>query len=232
VESWPSTANDEVALEQQQDGDAPVAGEVPTAAAGSAAVAAGGGSLAGPALEGSSRGAATAGITDQLLPPPALSPQAAVSPGAAKALLCATDAGTPGATGESGGGVGICGKLVSPQEGAGLCSPQQQQPKGAARRSPGPGSGSKERMLGGTAHLQGTSPTASGRGSYMSAQPRGAAILTSHLTKEVESLRDELLIKTELADALECKVGMRGSVVGKPMCCIPCLGMHSGTPCE
>lgn len=75
---------------------------------------------------------------------------------------------------------------------------------------------------------QWSSPTAGGggggcywgnsTGSATCPAARASAAMTSHMTKQLVSLEDELLVKSDLADALAAKVGRGASVGG--CCCM------------
>ena len=114
----------------------------------------------------------------------------------------AAAASTPGLPAEQGVSPNTAALLASPAPPVMQQEAPTQSPKPAARRGGG-GGGHKERLMA-------SSPTATSRGGSLPASPtRVSAGLASsfQLTRELESLRDELLIKTDLADALACKVG-------------------------
>ncbi|PSC76497.1 disulfide-isomerase like 2-2 [Micractinium conductrix] len=113
----------------------------------------------------------------------------------------AAAASTPGLPAEQGVSPNTAALLASPAPPVMQQEAPTQSPKPAARRGGG-GGGHKERLMA-------SSPTATGRSGSLPASPtRVSAGLASsfQLTRELESLRDELLIKTDLADALACKV--------------------------
>lgn len=160
--------------------------------------AAGGASLSpAPADEGGC--AETAGVTDSLLPPQAMPTDAvpAEQPGS-PAIRATYEAAAPvkPALRGSPGRKGLPGASLIP-----AISRQQQ----LGTSSPSvlwAGSG------GGSSGARGGSPK------------RGTSVLTSHLTKELVSLQEELLVKSDLADVLACKVWC-------PSCChMACL--HAG----
>lgn len=183
-ESWPSVA---------EEGGAEMGAHTPEQA--SPSQQAGGTVLLPPSADGGSQ-ATPSSIADSLLPPPALPPVPDAEPGS-PAIPAKRPAGVVQLPG------------------------QQQQPaaalKVALRGSPGQGPGLKERSpvpspSGGGGRQPpccASSPSALwGPGGGGGGSPkRGPAVLSSHLTKELVSLQDELLVKTDLADALACKVG-------------------------
>ena len=208
-ESWQSEA-----AEEAEEGASAAAEPVSPAASGLP----GGGALGSVAVHKAACGASkqlptmgeagpaetAIGITDSLLPPPA--------------LAAAGDAEQPGSP------------AIAAMHSAGAAQPpsqQQQQPgagsplKVALRGSPGrkgsPGAslspaGSRQQQQQQQQQLCASSPSAlwgssGGAGAGCAGSPKRApAVLTSHLTKELVSLQDELLVKTDLADALASKV--------------------------
>lgn len=222
-ESWPSTAHDEVDLEegqlplQQQPQQQPCACSQQHVQHASY-------SLAGQAAEGSAAAGPVpteAEAIGRLLPPPAM-------PQPSERLLQQRDPQLSQQGGPQSPGAAAIDSVQQQQQ-------QQQQvaqPRAAVRRSLGHGGAHKERLLTaspgacgswqtmpGYGHTPSPNASVSSRGCHTgSPHARGSpSLLTSHLTKELESLRDEVLVKGDMADSLACKVGGRCSVAGQSL---------------
>ena len=225
-ESWPSSAAEEVEADvgaqvPVQAAPAQQAGEAP-GSSGSMQLAEGASLVQAPAGDGSQ---APSLVADSMLPAPALPP-----------LPCAEQPGSPAIPAKRPAG---SAQLPGQQQ-------QQQQPVAALkvtlRGSPGQGTGLKERLplpgagSGRQAPLCAPSPSAlwGATGGGGGSPKRGPAVLTSHLPKELVSLQDELLVKTDLADALACKVGAALDACVTCMCsaaaCCTCAVQQAWCP--
>ncbi|KAL4458963.1 hypothetical protein ABPG75_013828 [Micractinium tetrahymenae] len=211
--SWPSTAHDEVDAEEGQRVQQPQQEQQQRIEESQQRIQqAAGGSLAGPAAEGRTHIGSpptAAEAIGRLLPPTALLQP--VDRSLEQQEQLAQQNGMPRSP-DAAALDGMQRRMRQPQA------------RSPARRSPGQSGAQRERLLTGSPGACGTwqpphgytsSPhaTASSRGCHPgSPQTRGSpSLITSHLTKELEGLRDELLVKGDLADALACKVGCRSS---------------------
>lgn len=151
--------------------------------------------------------AEAAGITDSLLPPPALPAVAEAEQPGSPAIPAKHPAGAAQPPGQQ-------------QQASTAASPLKVALRGSPGRKGSPGAslspaGSRQQQ-----QLCASSPSAlwasgGGGGGCAGSPKRGPAVLTSHLTKELVSLQDELLVKTDLADALACKVSFLPRASGR-----------------